>query len=50
MLRMQLGKEFRGVFYVLFRVEHFGNTSEILSVIMMVDLHAAEVDQDCAPA
>ena len=45
MLCVELCKEFRGIFDVLFRIEHFGNTGEMVAVITMIDLHAAEVDE-----
>ena len=43
-------QEAGGVVDVAMRIEHVGNAAELRGVIVMVDLHAAEIDQRLAVA
>lgn len=47
---VQAGQEARGVVDILVRVEHVVDAAEMITVIVVVDLHAAEVDQCLALA
>ncbi|MNU01905.1 hypothetical protein D3C72_2454400 [compost metagenome] len=42
---VQIFKEHRRIFHVALRVKHFLRGTEIFSVEVLVDLHAAEIDQ-----
>lgn len=48
MPRMQLREEARGIVDVAAWIEHVLNAAELIAVIAMIDLHAAEIDQRLA--
>lgn len=45
---MEVAKELRRVFHIAVRIKHGGDGCKILSVKILIDLHAADVDQLCA--
>ncbi len=46
--RVQLREEARSVVYVATRIEHVLDAAELVAMIAMIDLHAAEIDQGLA--
>lgn len=42
---MQAGQEAGGVVDILVRIEHFVHAAEVFGVVVVVDLHATEIDQ-----
>lgn len=43
---MQAGQEPRRIVDVLVRVEHVANAAKMRGMVVVIDLHAAEVDQN----
>ena len=43
--RLELDEKARGIIDVAIRIEHVGDTAEMCRMVMVVDLHAAEIDE-----
>jgi len=50
MAGMKAGQEAGGIVDVAMRIEHVGDAAELRGMVVMVDLHAAEIDQRLAVA